>query len=212
MTETSIDRFDRYVSGGPIGTCRQDAKKQLGLLMVLMLCGAVAELMTIGAVLPFLALMAEPARAASYPQLQSLFAWFGWNEPNQLLLPATLLFAIIVILAAGMRIFLIWASQKFVLRLGYDLSIDVYRRTLYQPYSYHVSKNSSELIAGIGKVSAGNWLGFDAIDANGNVAGYFCFYSRSTCIDQCSSSFNSSCWIYFYLCRDQLCHAPYSEG
>ena len=127
-------------------------KKQLILLVVLMLCGAVAELMTIGAILPFLALMANPARATSYPQLQGLFASLGWHDPNQILFPVTFLFAFVVIVAACVRILLFWASQKYVLRLGYDLSINVYKRTLYQPYSYHVSKNSSELIAGINKI------------------------------------------------------------
>ena len=32
---------------------------------------------------------------------------------------------------------------------GADFSIDIYRRTLYQDYSAHVSRNSSEVLNGI---------------------------------------------------------------
>jgi ABC-type multidrug transport system fused ATPase/permease subunit len=127
-------------------------RRQLFLVMALMLVGAIAELATLGAVLPFLALIAEPGRAAAYPVLQSLFGALGWSNPDNILIPATLLFAAIALGAGAIRVLLAWVSQKFVFRLGYDFSVEVYRRTLFQPYSYHVSKNTSELIAGINKV------------------------------------------------------------
>ena len=127
-------------------------KRQLLILLGLMLIGAVAEVVTLGAVLPFLALLADPGKAASFPVLQELFSALGWRDPGQILIPATLLFAFTAISAGAIRLFLTWASQKYVFRLGHDLGVEVYRRTLFQPYSYHVSTNSSELIAGINKV------------------------------------------------------------
>ena len=45
-------------------------------------------------------------------------------------------------------------SQRFVFELGNDLSVEVFRRTLYQPYLYHVAKNSSDQIAAVNKVDA----------------------------------------------------------
>ena len=69
-----------------------------------------------------------------------------------MLLPATLLFATAAISAGAVRLLVTWANQKLVFQLYYDLSMEVYRRTLYQPYSYHVGKNTSELIAATRKV------------------------------------------------------------
>jgi len=129
---------------------------QLAAILVLMLAGAVAELMTIGAVLPFLALIAEPARAADMPLLGDLFARLGWRG-DDLLLPATLLFIAVALAAGAIRLLLAWASQKFVFRLGHDIGVEVYRRTLYQPYAYHIARNSSALIAGIEKVHTVVW-------------------------------------------------------
>lgn len=125
---------------------------QLGLVLILMLVGAIAELATLGAVLPFLTLIADPARAADYPMLQAAFSVFGWTNPSQILLPATLMFAFSALCAGAVRLLLAWVSQRFVFRVGYDLGIQMYRGTLYQPYKYHVSRNTSETIAGINKI------------------------------------------------------------
>lgn len=122
------------------------------MVLVLMFMGAFAELMTIGALLPFLALIGNPKAAHSYPFLGALFAQLGWSDSSQLIIPATILFAVIAIVAAVVRIVLTWASQKFVFRLGYDLSIAAYEGILYQPYSFHVMQNTSEILSGIAKI------------------------------------------------------------
>lgn len=129
-------------------------RRQLAMVLGLMLVGAFAELVTLGAVLPFLALIADPGKAASYPILQHFFVVLGWTSPEQILTPVTALFAAVALGAAAVRLLLTWVSQRFVFRLGHDLGLEVYRRTLYQPYSYHVAKNTSELIAATNKVQS----------------------------------------------------------
>ena len=49
------------------------------------------------------------------------------------------------------RLVLLWASNQFVYRLGHDLSLDLYAKTLNRPYSFHISHNTSEIIGGLGK-------------------------------------------------------------
>ena len=48
-----------------------------------------------------------------------------------------------------MRLLLLWANTRLSFATGADLSISIYRRTLYQPYSVHAARNSSEVINGI---------------------------------------------------------------
>ncbi|SFZ85941.1 ABC transporter transmembrane region [Devosia enhydra] len=126
-------------------------RTQLALLFGLMLVGAVAELVTIGAVLPFLALIADPGRTADIPLIGPWLTRMGWQGEG-LLVPVAIVFAMVALAAGGIRLLLAWASQKFVYRLGHDLGVEVYRRTLYQPYAYHIARNSSALIADINKV------------------------------------------------------------
>jgi ABC-type multidrug transport system fused ATPase/permease subunit len=127
-------------------------RRQLVPVVALMLFSALTELMTIGAILPFLALVANPNPALTNRVAAFPFAAFGWRNRDEMLLPATLLFASATLFAGAMRLALVRVSHKFMSRLGHDLSVEVYRGTLYQPYSYHVAHNTSEIIAGIAKV------------------------------------------------------------
>lgn len=125
---------------------------QLVGLFFLMLVSAFAEMATLGAVVPFLALLADPTVANKYPLLQSVLSWFG-AEAGNVLLSAGIIFCIITISAALVRMLMMWSSMRFSYGLGADIGAEVYRRTLHQPYSWHVSQNSSEVLTGIDKVN-----------------------------------------------------------
>ena len=45
-----------------------------------------------------------------------------------------------------------WVSSKWISGLAVDLGVEIYRRMLYQPYSFHVARNTSESIAALNKV------------------------------------------------------------
>jgi ATP-binding cassette subfamily B protein len=122
---------------------------QFGLLLVLMIGASFAEIISIGAVLPFLAVLTAPERIFELPAAQPFIKASGITTPSQLLLPLTIIFGLAALLSGGVRMFLLWASTRLSYATGADLSISIYRRTLYQPYSVHVARNSSEIINGI---------------------------------------------------------------
>ncbi len=128
---------------------------QFGLLLVLMIIASFAEILSIGAVLPFLAILTDSERVFTNTYAQPIIQLLGLTEPKQLLLPLTIAFGLAALIAGFMRLLLLWASTRLSYVTGADLSIDIYRRTLYQPYAVHVSRNSSEVINGIsGKTGA----------------------------------------------------------
>lgn len=131
----------------------QKRRRQCAALVLLMLFGAAAELMTLGAVIPFLALMVDPTKADSFPLIGNLANAFNWHG-DKLVILASFLFMSCAIAAAAIRLVLLWASQRFVHGTGHDLAVAVYNRTLHQPYHWHVNKNSSEILAAVGKVQA----------------------------------------------------------
>jgi ATP-binding cassette, subfamily B, bacterial PglK len=124
-------------------------KKQLSLIMLLILMTSVAEVISIGAVLPFLGVLANPEIVFQHEYAQPLIAYIGIDKPSQLLFPFTIAFAVVSILAGLMRIALLWGQTRLAHAIGSDLSYQIYQRTLYQPYSVHIARNSSEIIAGI---------------------------------------------------------------
>ena len=44
---------------------------------------------------------------------------------------------------------MLWTITRLSYATGADLSLSIYKRTLYQPYEVHVGRNSSEVISGI---------------------------------------------------------------
>lgn len=122
---------------------------QFGLLLILMVLASIAEILGIGAVLPFLAVLTSPERVFAHPIAQPLIEVLDIAAPEQLLLPLTLAFGLTVVLSGAARLLLLWASIRLSFAAGADLGISVYQRTLYQPYAVHVSRNSSEIISGI---------------------------------------------------------------
>ena len=122
---------------------------QFGLLFVLMILASIAEILSIGSVLPFLSILMDPARVFAYPRAQPIIQALAKTEPNQLLLPLTVAFGLAALIAGAMRFLLVWASTRLSFAAGADLSTNIYRRTLYQPYAVHVARNSSEVINGI---------------------------------------------------------------
>lgn len=124
-------------------------QRQFGLLLLLMIIASFAEILSIGAVLPFLGVLTAPDRIFEYAELQPLIQALGINTPDQLLLPIAFAFGLAALLAGAMRLLLVWANTRISFATGADLGINIYRRTLYQPYAVHVARNSSEVISGI---------------------------------------------------------------
>ncbi len=119
---------------------------QLGLLLLVMLASGAAELMSLGAVLPFLAVLSDPERLWQEPLVQALASCVGFTRASDLLLPATLTFAAAAVLAALIRLANLWLNGRLAAAVGSDLSCEAYRRTLYQPYGVHVQRNSASVI------------------------------------------------------------------
>ena len=122
---------------------------QFGLLLILMIGASFSEILSIGAVLPFLAVLTDPERIFQLPAAQPFIRAVGITRASQLLLPLTITFGFAALISGAMRLLLLWASTRLSFATGADLSMGIYQRTLYQPYAVHVARNSSEVINGI---------------------------------------------------------------
>lgn len=124
-------------------------QRQFIMLLFLMLISSMLEMVSIGAVIPFLGVLIEPNRVFNHPRMQPFIALFTINAPRDLLVPLTVLFCASAIAAGLFRLLLLYATSRFSFSVGADFSLYAYRTTLYQPYSVHVRRNSSEIINGI---------------------------------------------------------------
>ena len=123
------------------------------MLFGLMFLSALAEVISLGAVIPFIGVLAAPDVFMAQPLVAKTAGWFGVVDAADLVFPLTMLFVCAAIFAGVVRILFSWLSTRLTFATGADISIEVYRRALYQPYQVHVNRSSSEMISGItGKV------------------------------------------------------------
>ena len=83
----------------------------------------------------------------------------GVDSAGELVLPLTLGFMVVAVVSAAIRLLQLRASTRYTFETGSELSIEVYRRTLYQPYRVHVARSSSQVISGITQKVGGTMLG-----------------------------------------------------
>jgi len=124
-------------------------QKQFSLLLILMILAMFAEIISIGALLPFIGILTAQEQVYQHSLMQPVIQILAITEPKQLILPLTILFITAVLLAGVIRLTLLYSITRLTFATGADLSINIYRRTLYQEYEVHVSRNSSEVINGI---------------------------------------------------------------
>lgn len=131
----------------------QRRRRQFVLLLGLMFISVFAELISLGAVLPFLSVLLAPERLFNQPLVADLAHAWGITSADQLLLPLTVVLFVTALAAGAVRLLLLWVSTRMGIATGVDLSLGVFRRTLYQPYRVHVNLHSSEVISGVNKAS-----------------------------------------------------------
>ncbi|MFL2482621.1 MAG: ABC transporter ATP-binding protein, partial [Woeseiaceae bacterium] len=125
---------------------RRRRKIQFFGLLLLSIITAFAEILSLGAVLPFLGALTDPNTLFDAPFMQTFLRVFSITTPQEMLLPLTLVFIGSAIIAGITRLLQLWANTRVSFSTGAELSVEVYRRTLYQSYSVHVTRNSSAII------------------------------------------------------------------
>jgi ABC-type multidrug transport system fused ATPase/permease subunit len=124
-------------------------RQQFILLLILMVLASFAEIISIGSVIPFLGVLTSPENFFANPLAQPLISFLKIESANQLITPLTIVFCLSAILSGGVRLILLMFTTRLSFATGSDLGIEIYQRTLYQPYIVHISRNSSEIINGI---------------------------------------------------------------
>ena len=122
---------------------------QIGVLFCVMLAASFAELFSIGMVIPFLGVLTTPELIYEHRFVQPLVVFFDLKNPQDLLLPTTLIFVIAVLLSAAIRFSVVWLQTRVSMGIVTEMAVETYWRTLHQPYAVHISRNSSEIISSI---------------------------------------------------------------
>lgn len=118
-------------------------------LLTLMIFTSFSEIFTIGAVIPFLITLSSPESANKNQIIFFISERIGNINSSDLLLYMTTIFISAALLSGGMRLLLLYLSNKITYLTGGELGLKIYRNTIYQPYLVTLNRNSSEIINGV---------------------------------------------------------------
>ena len=119
------------------------------VLLGLMLIGMLLETLSIGLVIPALALLTQQDLAHNYPALQPSLQALG-NPSQQTLIIGGMLVLVGVYLIKGLFLaFLAWQQTRFAFSVQAQLSQRLFTVYLRQPYTFHLQRNSAQLIRNV---------------------------------------------------------------
>jgi len=125
-----------------------DARQKLYIfpLIGLMTISSLAEIFSIGMLLPFLSVLIDPD---NFIQNMPTFFYALVSREKNLAELITLLFIGAVILSGLIRIVLIYATLKLSFLIGSNLSQKIFKNILHLSYEDHIEKNTSQSIDAI---------------------------------------------------------------
>lgn len=124
-------------------------QNQFYLLLILMLFAAIAETISLGLVLPFLGILADPSLVFNHSFAKPFIIFFGVASSDQIILPVTILFILSVIISLVLRMTLLYFSAKLPYLAANEIGNKIFFNALNRPYAYHLKYNSSEIINAI---------------------------------------------------------------
>ena len=115
-------------------------------MLGLMLIGMVLETLGIGLVIPAMAVMTQADLAVKYPAAAPILHLLGNPSHSQLLVGGMLILVAVYVVKTLFLAYLAWRQSCFSYELQADLSYRLFAGYLRQPYSFHLQRNSAQLI------------------------------------------------------------------
>ena len=120
-------------------------RRRIIVLFSLMVVGMGLEMLGIGLIIPAVTLLLQTAPSETYPPLAVVVEMLGQPTQVQLITGAMLLLVGVYLVKALFLGFLAWYQNDFAFGVQRHISRELFATYLYQPYVFHLQRNSSLL-------------------------------------------------------------------
>lgn len=131
------------------GQLSKRRKIQLCLVLLLSVVSAIFEIVSVSALIPFMEILSAGGPSVKASFFGTLLEKLKHFSGKDFALHLTLIFIFLSLASGILRFCLLWVQTRITHSIGADLSISIYRKTLYQPYLSHIERNSSDVISSI---------------------------------------------------------------
>lgn len=121
-------------------------RRRIIVLFSLMVVGMGLEMLGIGLIIPAVTLLLQTAPSETYPPLAVVVEMLGQPTQVQLITGAMLLLVGVYLVKALFLGFLAWYQNDFAFGVQRHISRELFATYLYQPYAFHLQRNSAQLI------------------------------------------------------------------
>lgn len=115
-------------------------------LIILLIIGMILEILGIGILIPTLEIISNPESFLSNDYFSKLVHYFNFKDLNQFSIILLVSVVILYFIKTIFLVFLTHRQNKFIYNLNANLSTKLFKKYLKSSYSFHVNRNSSELI------------------------------------------------------------------
>ena len=116
------------------------------ILVPMVVISGILEIITIGAIVPFIKVISDPNYIKTSESLINFFHIFNYEKGESFSLFITIVFVLLVGFSGIVRVAVTFFQTKLSFRLGHELSAKIYKNILRQEYESIVSINSSEYV------------------------------------------------------------------
>jgi ATP-binding cassette, subfamily B, bacterial PglK len=124
-------------------------RRRGALVLILVLMMAAVETAGVASVMPFLAVLANPALVETNPTLLWIYEFLDFQSVDAFLMALGFAAFGMVMLSAGVRILTHFVMHRFVEMRRYSIGQRLLETYLRQPYSFFLNRHSSEMIKNI---------------------------------------------------------------
>ena len=127
----------------------REYKKRVAFLILLLFIGMIFEMISIGIILPTLGILLSPDIKLDFPSVYLFFKKNGFESQREIIFFGMYSIIGIYFFKTIFMYYLSWVQANFSAELSAKTSSKLYSGYLNQTYSFHLLRNSSELIRNI---------------------------------------------------------------
>ncbi len=127
----------------------KDEKRKLIYVFFGVLLLGLLELAGIGSIMPFLSVASNPELVETNRYLRWAYETGGFDSSDAFLFALGFAVVIFLVFSNGMKALVYYMNTRYTTMRQHSLSLRLFRHYLYQPYTFFLDKNSSELMKNI---------------------------------------------------------------
>lgn len=127
----------------------KNKKNQFYLYAFLTCISGLADLVSIGAVVPFILVFIEPENLQNINIINGLFETLNLIDKDEIQLFLCIIFSAAIFLTSTIKISLAWFQSRLSYGIAADLANIIFNYSLHRDYEYHLNTNTNNIVSTI---------------------------------------------------------------